>query len=77
PLKVTWTGPDYASDYITVAKPDAADSRYENYTRTAKGNPLTLVLPVEAGTYEVRYVLAQENKVLTRKSIRVTPASNP
>ncbi|MGV8942254.1 MAG: vWA domain-containing protein, partial [Lysobacter sp.] len=73
PLKVTWTGPDYASDYITVAKPDAADSRYENYTRTAKGKPLTLVLPVEAGTYEVRYVQEQGHKVLARETITTTP----
>ncbi|MGY1458754.1 vWA domain-containing protein [Luteimonas sp. A534] len=76
-LTVSWTGPDYESDYISVAKPDAAGNKYERYTYTGRGNPLQLQMPAEAGIYEVRYVQNQGSIVLARKTINVTPASSP
>ena len=70
-IPVTWTGPDYRSDYISVAKP--GDKRYENYVYTAKGDPAQLVLPPVAGQYELRYVMNQDNTVLATRQIEVTP----
>lgn len=55
-LDVTWRGPDYDNDYIAIADPDAPAGTYAGYTYTNNGNPLTLRLPVEPGSYELRYV---------------------
>ena len=69
---MSWTGPDYGGDYISVAKPDANDNRYEAYTYTSRGNPLQLRMPKEPGTYEVRYIQAQKHQALERQTITVT-----
>ncbi|KGM51813.1 hypothetical protein N792_09205 [Lysobacter concretionis Ko07 = DSM 16239] len=76
-IRLAWSGPDYPYDYISVARPGTAGGKYENYTRTGKGNPLQLLLPAEAGTYEVRYVQNQGDTVLARETISVMPASSP
>ena len=71
-IRLAWDGPDYEGDYISVARPDAADNRYETYTYTSRGNPLQLRLPADAGDYEVRYIQAQKHTALVRKTIAVT-----
>lgn len=70
PLTIGWTGPDYKGDYITVSRPD--DKGYENYTYTREGTPLEVTMPGEAGTYELRYVMTQDNTVLVTQTIEVT-----
>ncbi|MCH2066837.1 MAG: VWA domain-containing protein [Shimia sp.] len=70
-LSVTWTGPGYDGDYITVAGTDTADDKYVNYTYTREGNPLNLVMPGEAGAYEIRYVLGQDRSVQARTTVEV------
>ncbi|HIY69850.1 MAG TPA: hypothetical protein H9827_00105 [Candidatus Luteimonas excrementigallinarum] len=57
---------------MSVARPDAGDTRYETYTCTSRGNPLQLRLPAEAGEYKVRYIQAQKHTALVRKTIAVT-----
>ena len=57
---------------MSVARPDAGDTRYETYTCTSRGNPLQVRLPNEPGTYEVRYIQAQKHQALVRKTITVT-----
>lgn len=69
-LTVAWTGPDYKSDYISVAKP--GDPRYEGYTYTREGSPLDLTMPIEPGTYELRYVMSQGTTILASQTIEVT-----
>ncbi len=72
-VEVNWTGPDYKNDYISVAKVGAAHNSYANYTYTSKGKPLQLLMPDEAGDYEVRYIQDQGRTVLARKAITVSP----
>lgn len=74
-VRVAWTGPDYAADYVSVAKPESADNRYETFTYTSRGNPLELRMPADAGSYEVRYVQAQKHQVIGRAPITVTAVS--
>lgn len=74
-IRLAWSGPDYEGDYISVARPDTADNRYETYTYTSRGNPLQLRLPADAGDYEVRYIQAQKHTALVRAPITVTPVS--
>ncbi|MEN1928892.1 VWA domain-containing protein [Luteimonas sp. MJ250] len=71
-LTMAWTGPDYSADFISVAKPEARGGSYENYTYTRDGNPLRLLMPADAGAYEVRYIQAQGHKVLAREAITIT-----
>lgn len=71
-IRVIWEGPDEKEDYISVAKPAAANNQYENYTYTARGNPLQLLLPVAPGDYEIRYISKKTTDVLARQAIKVT-----
>jgi Ca-activated chloride channel family protein len=70
-FEVQWQGPGYPPDYIAIAKPGMPDNRYIHYVYTRTGNPVKLKAPEEAGTYEVRYIMGQEARLLDRKTITV------
>jgi len=70
-FEVTWQGPDYKSDYISIARPDQGPGRYVTYTYTSRGNPLKIKAPNVPGTYEVRYILGQGSKVLDKATITI------
>ena len=72
-FEVKWQGPNYKSDYITIARPDQKPGRYLTYTYTSRGNPVKIKAPKEPGTYEVRYILGRGNKVLGKKTITIKP----
>ncbi|SLN17507.1 VWA domain-containing protein [Roseisalinus antarcticus] len=69
-IPVGWIGPDYQNDFIAVSTP--GEDTYVNYTYTREGNPLTLSMPTEPGTYEIRYYLNQDREIIARTSIEVT-----
>ena len=71
---VEWTGPNNKGDYITIVSKDAKDGKYQRYTYTAKGSPLQVLAPVEAGECEIRYMSGQKGKVFARLPITVEPA---
>jgi len=71
-IDVSWTGPDSRSDYISVAKPEMEDGKYINFRYTRTGNPVSLMMPDEAGLYEIRYVSHQSKRVLARHTLKVT-----
>ncbi|MEM1429750.1 MAG: VWA domain-containing protein [Pseudomonadota bacterium] len=74
-LTVEWSGPDYPGDFIGVGETGATgSSRWENYTYTAEGSPLTLTVPVETGTYEITYFLDQDHTPVTSVALTVTEA---
>ena len=68
-LTLDWTGPDYDRDYISVGK---AGENYTNYTYTAEGTPLELLMPTEPGEYELRYQLGQDQEIIASRSITIT-----
>jgi Ca-activated chloride channel family protein len=70
-FEVTWQGPNYNSDYISIARPDQGPGRYVTYTYTRSGNPLKIKAPEEPDTYEVRYILGQGSKVLDKTTITI------
>lgn len=74
-LSVEWTGPDYKSDYIAVAKAGADDGDYVTYTYTNEGNPLDVQMPTEGGDYEIRYIASQGQKILGSTPISVETAT--
>ena len=69
-VTIGWEGPDYDGDFISVAEPGG---RYINYTNTDEGNPLTLQMPTEPGTYDIRYQLRQGSEVIATRQIEVVP----
>jgi len=76
-IRVTWTGPNNADDYITVVSRETPDGQYGNYTNTSKGSPLELTLPDDAGEAEIRYMTGSGRKVLGRRSLTITtPATD-
>jgi len=68
-FKVTWQGPNYKSDYITIVPAGAKDSEYLSYAYTSRGSPASLKAPAKPGKYEVRYILNQSRTALVRTSI--------
>jgi Ca-activated chloride channel family protein len=71
PIEVTWTGPDNPDDYISIAERGTDDEAYVDYTRTRRGSPLTVRAPDTPGSYEIRYVMAQSDRVIARSNVSV------
>jgi len=72
-IAVTWTGPNNSGDYITLVARDIPDGQYGNYTTTADGSPLSLLMPIMTGEAELRYMTGQGGKVLGRRPITLLP----
>jgi Ca-activated chloride channel homolog len=68
-FKVKWTGPNNETDYITVVKKGAAEGVYTSFQYTKQGNPVSLVMPVAPGEYEVRYSSDTSRKTLSSRPI--------
>jgi hypothetical protein len=70
---VKWQGPDNPNDYVTIVPKDSAEGIFANYAYTARGNPASILAPITAGDYELRYSTGQSNATLARAPIRITP----
>lgn len=73
-VAVTWTGPANPSDYITIVSKGTPDGQYRNYTNVSKGSPLDVILIMEPGDAELRYMTGRGAKVLARRPIRIVAA---
>lgn len=73
-IQVGWAGPNNAGDYITVVPVEKPDGQFGNFTNTAAGNPLSVLMPVMEGDAELRYMTGQGAKVLARRAIKVVAA---
>jgi Ca-activated chloride channel family protein len=74
-VNVDFTGPEPASgDWITVTKPDDTPNIYNDYHYTKSGSPADVRMPLEPGTYELRFVQGNK-KVIARQTITVTAAT--
>jgi hypothetical protein len=69
---VTWSGPDYARDFITIVPAATPEGQYAVYAYTSKGSPLTLRAPDAPGEYELRYLLGTgKYRTLGRRPLTV------
>ena len=75
PVTIAWTGPDDPGDYVTIVMQGASDAEYGDYQETSRGPTLTLTAPTTPGAAEVRYVTAQEHRVLARRALRILEAT--
>lgn len=71
-LEVHWIGPNGPEDFVAVAAPDAAPSDYESRALSRAGSPASVFAPSAPGTYELRYVWAEQDSVLTARTLTVT-----
>ena len=71
--EIAWTGPDSKGDFIAAVKPDAPEHTAKHYFYTRKGSPGILNLPLEPGSYELRYVL-RGKRVIARQPIEIQAA---
>ena len=65
--------PQRPTDYVTIVPAGASAWTDESYFYTSAGSPGTLVAPTEAGTYALWYVSGNDNAILARVAIAVTP----
>ncbi|WP_319523672.1 VWA domain-containing protein [Breoghania sp.] len=70
-VQVRWEGPGHSSDLITLARPDQRSGSYVTVVRVEDGNPALLKTPAEAGTYEIRYIMAEGETMLAKTSITI------
>lgn len=68
-LDVGWSGPDVEGDRITLASPGAAAGETLAVTLTRNGSPVTLRLPDETGTFELRYEQYEPQRILATRPI--------
>lgn len=68
---VHWTGPNGASDYLTIVPANASDGTYASYRYTREGNTLSFQAPDEPGQYEIRYQSDRESGVFARIPLTV------
>ncbi|MEO5957745.1 MAG: hypothetical protein ABIZ49_12360, partial [Opitutaceae bacterium] len=73
-IAVTWTGPANDGDYITAVARATPDGQYGNYTLVNLGSPLKVILPINPGDAELRYMTGRGAKVLARRAIRIVAA---
>lgn len=73
-VTVSWEGPNGPDDFITVVPPGSEDGAYLGYAYTQGGNNLKIDLPLKTGTFELRYVTGNGNRVLVRRKLTLTPA---
>jgi Ca-activated chloride channel family protein len=76
PFDVTWTGPGYPGDWITIVKPDAPATAYASYVEASKGSPVSLQAGTESGAFEIRYVM-NGKRVLARRAVQVGAVAQP
>jgi len=72
PVRVAWTGPNNANDYLTIVPKSAPDGSYHRHAPTLKGSPLAVEAPAEPGAAEIRYMSGQGDRVLARADIELT-----
>jgi hypothetical protein len=75
-VTVKWSGPNDRGDYITVVRKGARPNDYLDYKPTSDGrapvNPVSLVMPAEPGSYEIRYLRNNPREVLATVPFEVT-----
>lgn len=75
-IRVEWTGPAYADDYIGIGKADATGgNQWQNYTYVRDGSPLTLTVPPEPGDYLITYFMSQDRTPIESVAFTATDIS--
>jgi Ca-activated chloride channel family protein len=74
-IPVTWQAEATDLDYITVAEPGQGAAEYRAYVYTRDGSPAMLRLPLDPGTYDLRYIRSsgeEPDRILATVPITLT-----
>ncbi|WP_188311826.1 vWA domain-containing protein [Salinarimonas soli] len=75
-IRVEFTGPKAAEDWIELVAPAAGNASPASVTwQSAEGDHVTLRMPGKPGRYEVRYVMGLSQRVLAAVPVEVAAAS--
>lgn len=75
-IQVTWGGPANASDTLSFGQVGAPVTEYVNRVNiTGATNPVQMLMPSEAGPFEIRYTDATTRQVIARVPILSTPVT--
>ncbi len=75
-IQVGWVGPNEKDDYIGIGAADAeGGAQWQNWTRTADGNPVDLLVPPTPGPHLIRYFKRDGREPLGEAEIVVAPAT--
>jgi hypothetical protein len=74
-VTVAWTGPDGVGDFVSIDAPGSPEKTYGGYGLTARGTPVTVEVPKDPGTYELRYHMGSSYRVLAQRALEVTPGA--
>jgi Ca-activated chloride channel family protein len=70
-IELTWSGPEGAEDFLSIARTGSTDDDYIDWARVDEGNPTRFTAPLQPGTYELRYVDGETGEVRVRSSLEV------
>jgi len=73
-VSITWDGPNYPNDYLTIVAAAVADGERGAIAYTMNGSPVQVAAPGEAGACEIRYMSGWGDKVLARRAIKIVAA---
>lgn len=71
PIEVVWTGPGGFGDRVVIVDPADATQPLATTIATTSGRPATLIAPIAAGDYEIRYLAGPDGLVLARQALEV------
>ena len=69
-ILVEWNGPNYLNDHIAIYELHQPRLRI-HYTYTSTGNPVKLLMPTKVGTFDIKYVIGQDNSIVTSTPINI------
>ncbi len=69
-IEVSWNGPDLPNDYLGISP--VGENGWDNYAYTRDGETVNLLMPVEPGTYEIQYFLAEGREPIGGTTIELT-----
>lgn len=67
---ISWKGPNYRGDWLTIVKPEQGPTEYGSYVDVNEASAGKLTAPAAPGQYELRYVI-RGKAVIARKPIIV------
>jgi len=67
-----WSGPDGPGDAVLLVPAGSQTGSYRSMALTSSGSPAALEVPAEAGSYELRYVSGDGDRVLWSEPLEVT-----
>ena len=74
-FEVDWEGPAAPADFLALTTEAAGDGDYLSLHLASKGSPARFVAPWEPGSYEIRYVEGDGNRVRRRTAVSVEATS--